>query len=145
MTGHLSFDFMADENGALHAIECNPRVHTAVVLFSQPGNVARDMVRAYLSVLEDDQSPVNGYQGVTKKVNENAHVDDIVLPDPHATPRYWIGHDVVELGLLPIIKLVRGGEEVKKVMKSLAELWLHVRCWKEGSFDARDPLPSACS
>ncbi|TLD03448.1 uncharacterized protein PgNI_11505 [Pyricularia grisea] len=132
MTGHLSFDFMADENGALHAIECNPRVHTAVVLFSQPRKVARDMVQAYLSVLEDDES----------QANVNGHVNEIVLPDPHAAPRYWIGHDVVELGLLPIIKMIRGDAKLSKVKESVTELWLHIKSWKEGSFEAQDPLPT---
>lgn len=142
MTGHLSFDFMVDEQGAIHAIECNPRVHTAVVLFSQPGEVTRDMVRAYLWVLEHGQPDNNGSREAVDEVNGQDHVAEIVVPHHQIHPRYWIGHDVVELGLLPIIKLIRGGEEAKKVMKSLAELWLHVRCWKEGSFDARDPLPT---
>ncbi|KAL9037171.1 MAG: hypothetical protein Q9180_003872, partial [Flavoplaca navasiana] len=45
MTGHLSFDFLVDENanekGAelmLKPIECNPRAHTAVALFSGQGS-----------------------------------------------------------------------------------------------------------
>ncbi|KAI0175855.1 hypothetical protein GGR52DRAFT_589636 [Hypoxylon sp. FL1284] len=60
LTGHLSFDFMAAEgtpsqNGFaknIYAIECNPRAHTAVVLFATPGPDMDAMVRAYLSALE---------------------------------------------------------------------------------------------
>ncbi|KAI0203171.1 hypothetical protein F4808DRAFT_458386 [Astrocystis sublimbata] len=62
MTGHLSFDFMVDsgaleEKGGrlercLYAIECNPRAHTAVVLFAQQGPEMRHMVQAYLSAID---------------------------------------------------------------------------------------------
>ncbi|TLS24371.1 hypothetical protein PpBr36_09130 [Pyricularia pennisetigena] len=142
MTGHMSFDFMVDEEGAIYAIECNPRVHTAVVLFTQPGEVTRDMVQAYLSVLLMDEKPqADGYQEGAKEVNGHGHVAEIVVPHSHITPRYWIGHDVVELGLLPIVKLVRGNAEEAKVKESMAELWLHIKSWKEGSFEAWDPLP----
>ena len=51
-TGHLSFDFLVDnpEEGdidqlRMFPIECNPRVHTAIVLF----NKNRDIANAYLT------------------------------------------------------------------------------------------------
>lgn len=34
LTGHFSFDFIVDQSGTLYPIECNPRIHTAVVLLS---------------------------------------------------------------------------------------------------------------
>lgn len=53
-TGHLSFHFMQPkvENGGLYAIECNPRAHTAVVLFRDtPG-----LVDAYLDLLQQPET-----------------------------------------------------------------------------------------
>jgi hypothetical protein len=34
LSGHFSFDFIVDSEGTLYPIECNPRVHTAIVLLS---------------------------------------------------------------------------------------------------------------
>ena len=34
-TGFISFDFIMDENGAAHAIECNPRLTSGVHFFDQ--------------------------------------------------------------------------------------------------------------
>ena len=34
LTGHFSFDFIVDKDGTLYPIECNPRIHTAIVLLS---------------------------------------------------------------------------------------------------------------
>lgn len=34
LSGHFSFDFIVDNDGTLYPIECNPRVHTAIVLLS---------------------------------------------------------------------------------------------------------------
>lgn len=60
-TGHLSFDFMAEEDGngrtRLYAIECNPRAHTAVALFAQPGERMGKMVEAYTSALDGPLEP----------------------------------------------------------------------------------------
>lgn len=56
LTGHLSFDFLVDEQvtergveNVLRAIECNPRAHTAVALFR---GREQDLVKAYLSALK---------------------------------------------------------------------------------------------
>jgi hypothetical protein len=34
LTGHFSFDFIVDSEGTLYPIECNPRIHTAIVLLA---------------------------------------------------------------------------------------------------------------
>lgn len=44
LTGHFSFDFIV-ENGTLYPIECNPRIHTAVVLLSDRNPV--EMAKSY--------------------------------------------------------------------------------------------------
>ncbi|KAI4122931.1 MAG: hypothetical protein LQ338_005538, partial [Usnochroma carphineum] len=97
MTGHLSFDFLVDETFTekgvelvLNPIECNPRAHTAVVLFTGQG---QDMAKAYLSLSR------------TLMANGNGHALDsaeerIVTPLKPAK-YYWVGHDLVTLLLLP--------------------------------------------
>jgi carbamoylphosphate synthase large subunit len=84
-TGHLSFDFLIEDTTpadpddiTLYPIECNPRAHTAVVLFSQ----TIDMAAAYLNVLPGRKEATDSNQ--------------IVVP---FRPRkyYWIGHDLLGL------------------------------------------------
>ncbi|KAL8932165.1 MAG: hypothetical protein Q9216_006940 [Gyalolechia sp. 2 TL-2023] len=97
MTGHLSFDFLVDENASgkgaefvLNPIECNPRAHTAVALFQGQG---QEMAKAYLSLMADG----NGY----------TMEEGIVVP-MKPMPCYWIGHDLVTLILLPLLQLPMG-------------------------------------
>ncbi|KAL0947355.1 hypothetical protein HGRIS_013472 [Hohenbuehelia grisea] len=40
LTGHFCIDFILDESGILYPIECNPRAHTAVAIFSGTPNLA---------------------------------------------------------------------------------------------------------
>jgi predicted ATP-grasp superfamily ATP-dependent carboligase len=122
MTGHLSFDFMVDDQRRIYAIECNPRAHTAVVLFAQEGQTMAHMVDAYLSVLDEPA-----------KVDDTGH---LVTPAYPVSPRYWIAHDLVTLGVLP---LVHGGMEA---WKGVCDLLGHVTTWKEGSFETWDPWPT---
>ncbi|RDA90815.1 hypothetical protein CP533_0501 [Ophiocordyceps camponoti-saundersi (nom. inval.)] len=75
-TGHVSFDFLLKtKNGELYPIECNPRVHTAVVLF----NDTPQLVDEYLSVLKPDSAGI-----------------EEVLPPKSPQRYYWIGQDLVE-------------------------------------------------
>ena len=46
LTGHFSFDFIVDNDGTLFPIECNPRIHTAIVLLSSLD--AETIVESYL-------------------------------------------------------------------------------------------------
>ncbi|KAL4960481.1 uncharacterized protein BDV14DRAFT_211644 [Aspergillus stella-maris] len=96
VNGHLSFDFIQrqvgegfvvddmDEEAGLYAIECNPRVHTAVVLFSEDWGVAG----RYLSAMEGDETEPR--------------------PTPHAPKSYhWTGHNLVMFLIYPPLTLKR--------------------------------------
>lgn len=143
MTGHLSFDFMVADGGAaatgcrrdLYAIECNPRAHTAVVLFARPGAEMRRMVRAYLSALGDDS---------TKGTSANGDGDDaeLVVPPADADARYWIGHDLVSLVLHPACRLAAGRLPLQAFLAGLLAFLAHVLTWKEGTWEAWDPWPA---
>lgn len=134
MTGHLSFDFLVDENATekgaelvLNPIECNPRAHTAVALFQGQG---QEMSNAYLSLLGSGM---------------NGHALDmgIVIPkDPF--PCYWIGHDLITLVLFPFLQLLMGGVGLRGYLQGCLEFLTHVLFWKDGTFELWDPLPWWC-
>ncbi|KAK7947772.1 uncharacterized protein PG986_008658 [Apiospora aurea] len=146
MTGHLSFDFMVEdeeitENGFrrnLYAIECNPRAHTAVVLFAQPGPEMRDMVRAYLSVLEPPKGAANGRPAP----RANDEDGNLVVPPSDAQSRYWVGHDLVSLGVHPAYRVAAGRISLHEFLSGLLVFFTHVLTWKEGTWETWDPWPA---
>ena len=80
LTGQISFDFIQADDGRVHAIECNPRTHSAITMFyNHP-----DLARAYL----DDDVPV-------------------IEPLPDSRPTYWIYHEVWRLISEPGDRLFR--------------------------------------
>jgi catechol O-methyltransferase len=129
-TGHLSFDFMAqtreDGTSRLLPIECNPRVHTAVLLFSE----TPEMVDEYLDALWSTPS-------VTHSSREPLY--------PRTAPRYyWIGHDLVELVLYPTYLTITRPFDVSQLMglfHSIRKFMDHVMYWKDGIFQLWDPWP----
>ncbi|KAF4340794.1 hypothetical protein FBEOM_5245 [Fusarium beomiforme] len=134
-TGHMSFDFLinkededAAESGAktkvtIYPIECNPRVHTATVLF----NNTPEIVDEYLSVLSPSAS-----RPLTKPP----------LPPTNPQQYYWVGQDVVELVLYPFyLTLFRGTMSLSDIQRSIRAFVQHLIYWKDGTFESWDPLP----
>jgi hypothetical protein len=125
-TGHLSFDFLV-ENGeeggevVLYPIECNPRAHTAVVLFER----TRAMADAYLSIF-DTSTPITTMP---------------VFPRAPTRSYYWLGHDVVTFGILPLFDLGFGHGTWKDVINGLAVLGQHLLYWQDGTLTLEDPWP----
>lgn len=127
-TGHISFDFMVKESeGAgeeslvLYPIECNPRVHTAVLLF----NNTPEIVDEYLSVLEPDLQPLE-------------------KPLYPRTPRsyYWLGQDLVEQVFCPLSDLFcLGSLDTLQYLQKLSDFFCRVWTWKDGTFENWDPWP----
>jgi len=73
LTGQYSFDFIQAGDGQVYAIECNPRVHSAITMFyNHPG-----LARAYL-----DDSP-------------------LIEPASGARPTYWLYHEIWRLLTAP--------------------------------------------
>ncbi|KAI0435539.1 hypothetical protein F4803DRAFT_545209 [Xylaria telfairii] len=150
MTGHLSFDFMVGPGPSrgkrggfgrrVYAIECNPRAHTAVVLFAQQGPEMGGMVQAYLSATEEPQNtPVD-----TKTLYEQkpAGRETLVTSPTIPQPRYWIGHDLVSLVVQPLLRLGMGSIGCIEFSKSSSIFLRHLLAWKDGSFETWDPLPA---
>lgn len=148
-TGHLSFDFLVKEEDvgkkepesiALFPIECNPRAHTADVLFNGTVKLADE----YLSVLQVSDSSVhrnntNGSGTNGAGTNEEKR-KDIVVPKQQAK-YYWIGHDLVQLFLLPILSLLSGQASIGDTWMSVRNFVEHILFWKDGTFELWDPLP----
>ncbi|MCJ1467688.1 hypothetical protein MMC07_006313 [Pseudocyphellaria aurata] len=142
MTGHLSFDFLVDESATekglemvLQPIECNPRAHTAVVLFNDLGP---EMAAAYLSAL-DPMAHTNDSSEPQSSDAEAEH-DSILAPTCPAK-YYWLGHDIVTLLFLPLLSILQGKMGIGTYMYGLQQLATHVLFWKDGTFEAWDPLP----
>lgn len=129
-TGHLSFDFLVEDTAidagddiVLYPIECNPRAHTAVVLFN--GNPT-ELANAYLSVLDQPSS----------RKGRSIHVVPV-----STTKYFWIGHDLVELLLLPLLSLSSYSLSAKQFSSSLLLFLEHLLLWKDGTYELWDPLP----
>ncbi len=72
LTGQVSFDFIETRDGAVYAIECNPRTHSAITMLYDHAGVAP----AYLG---------DGVQ------------EQVVVPTPTSRPTYWIYHELWRL------------------------------------------------
>ncbi|KAL4971911.1 hypothetical protein BDW66DRAFT_163305 [Aspergillus desertorum] len=130
-TGHLSFDFLVQgqgEEAKLFPVECNPRAHTAVVLFQN----TPEMANAYLSSFDHD---------LDGRIRQYTSPGDIVIP---ATPRYntyWIGHDLVTLFIIPVVAWLWGEGNIEQTKQSLWIFWHHLLYWRDGIWVSWDPTP----
>ncbi|ETN43963.1 uncharacterized protein HMPREF1541_10828 [Cyphellophora europaea CBS 101466] len=128
-TGHLSFDFMVEDadlksnNPTLYPIECNPRAHTAVVLF----NGTHRMVDAYMSLLG------------------NAEAEEVIFPAQTGGYKYyWVGHDLATKLLLSTVGLCTLSKGVSAVLSDYIALVSHLTLWRDGTFELWDPWPWWC-
>lgn len=131
-TGHLSFDFLVEDESpvdwdeiVLYPIECNPRAHTAVALF----NDTPQLVDAYMSLLSEDNAPASREPLITP-----------IQPKQY----FWIGHDLVELLIMPSLKIITGKTSPTVFVKDMIAFWNHVLLWRDGTYDLQDPLPWWC-
>ena len=159
-TGHLSFDFLVNEKDlfdaaspeskalanhivTLYPIECNPRAHTAVALFEDTPEM---ISKGYMSLL-DDTTQKNHLKVIVDKTDVSTSING-ATPSPPIVPYrpakyYWIGHDLVELVLLPILSLLKvDGMSFVEVFDSLLKFLEHVIWWRDGTFEVWDPLPA---
>ncbi|KAI9163961.1 hypothetical protein HJFPF1_05596 [Paramyrothecium foliicola] len=129
-TGHMSFDFLARREGGggskddlqIYPIECNPRVHTAIVLF----NDTPELVDQYFRVLSPSSTDSS---------------DSLLVPNKPQR-YYWIGQDLVELVLYPLYKMMFSSTvRFSDLRQSTSRFLDHVLHWKDGTFEVWDPWP----
>jgi len=146
-TGHLSFDFLVEDEQlsnlsnasdtavTLYPIECNPRAHTAVALFN--GTTA--MADAYLSLL-DEHPAAPSYADVTANGTTDEHV---VTPKYSDVRYYWIGHDLINMIVLPLLSLLtlQRDSSITAVLKGVDAFADRLLFWKDGTYELWDPLP----
>lgn len=133
ITGHLSFDFLVEEAATergveilLRTIECNPRAHTAVVLFQGKSS---ELAEAYLSALKPE---ING--------SAETYEQTAITPD-RPYKYYWVGHDVVTLLLNPLLQFFRRQTSFTAVLQDWITFIEHLLFWKDGTYETWDPLP----
>ncbi|KAL1588485.1 hypothetical protein WHR41_02990 [Cladosporium halotolerans] len=149
-TGHLSFDFLVEMSEAeaglkdptrsvrLHPIECNPRAHTAVALF----NDTPEMADAYLEVLGEPSSR-SQLERASKNGLTNGLAKQPIFPAAPTKKYYWAGHDLVELLLLPLLRLLTGsGSNLSEASENVSTFVDHLLFWKDGTFELWDPWPA---
>ena len=126
-TGHVSFDFLVksglgqdakDHEVKLYPIECNPRVHTATVLF----NDTPELVEEYLAVLDPGAKTT----------------DKAIVTPTNPKKYYWIGQDLVERLLYPMWRCFPRLPQASGETRSFVN---HVKSWKDGTFETWDPWP----
>ena len=139
-TGHLSFDFLVEERESekgvekgLVPIECNPRAHTAVVLFT---GREIEMVEGYMSAVERK-----------KKANMNGITNGDELEEEPVSPigrvkYYWIGHDLVTMVVYPLLLLLLRRITMSKYLQDVGAFIEHILLWKDGTYELWDPLPA---
>ncbi|KAF8461992.1 hypothetical protein BDZ91DRAFT_662701 [Kalaharituber pfeilii] len=134
VTGQMSFDFLAtkksgeDDAGegiVLYPIECNPRTHTAVILFAHD---PAQLVAAYSCALKP-RYPLPERRPIVPTTRHE--------PLGH----YWIGHDLVTLVFLPILRLRLNLSSLCTVLEGVTTFLFHVPFWKEAVWELSDPLP----
>lgn len=137
-TGHLSFDFLVEDKNdiKLYPIECNPRAHTAVVLFEQNP----EMADAYLSILSPS-TPSSTRKAVTASNSKSTAPSTPVSPRTPTPSYFWLGHDLVSLLILPVLDLLFARGSRADVQTGLFALWRHVVYWRDGTFTLADPWP----
>ncbi|KAK4696225.1 hypothetical protein P7C71_g1655, partial [Lecanoromycetidae sp. Uapishka_2] len=147
MTGHLSFDFLIEEKitekGAemgLVPIECNPRAHTAVVLFE---GMEKQMTEAYIFATKPQKQQklvkpdMNGHSG-----GDAERTDEKPVMPKYSTKYYWVGHDLVEFVVYPLLQLLFRQLTLAAYLQGCTTFLEHILLWKEGTYELWDPLPA---
>jgi catechol O-methyltransferase len=146
LTGHLSFDFMVDEKitisgveKSIYPVECVPQAHPAAVLFSGI-EASIDMVTAYMRAL--DSPHLNGTDSSNDQHAADTDDRSVAYPRSTAAGSYWIGHDIVTLVMLPLLRLFTFNLGIWQVLQHVTTFVTHLLYWRDATYEVWDPLPS---
>ncbi|KAF2714578.1 hypothetical protein K504DRAFT_478022 [Pleomassaria siparia CBS 279.74] len=129
ITGHMSFDFLVryrdtrdGYSTSLVPIECNPRCHTATVLFEGLEPMLADV---YLEVL-----------------NGTKNTDILHSHMRPETGMYWMAHDLVNLvSLFLDLFFARNQRNWGLLTQNILDYLNHILVWRDPTFLWWDPLP----
>ena len=139
-TGHLSFDFLVEERESekgvekgLVPIECNPRAHTAVVLFT---GREIEMVEGYMSAVErKKKANMNG-------ITNGDELEEEFVSSIGRVKYHWIGHDLITMVVYPLLLLLLRRITISKYLQGVGAFIEHILLWKDGTYELWDPLPA---
>jgi len=130
MTGHFSIDFLLNHESAeedlmkkVYPIECNPRAHTAVVLFAEQ---SVQMAEAYMAIFSSKNDPIT--------------IPSTVFTSSD-TGYYWVGHDFVTQFILPLATFATFKTPFSHLRHNWTEFFQHLVYWRDGTFEVWDPWP----
>jgi hypothetical protein len=93
------------------------------------------MVEAYTSAVDGPPEPF-------RDKNSSDIPSRVVWPPEGATPRYWVGHDFVTRGLLPLLNVVMmEPRSARLLVDGAEEIVQHILTWKDENFELWDPWP----
>jgi len=96
LTGHFSFDFIhSEKNGELYPIECNARVHTAIVLLPLDGIAGCYDDTTPMGTETDLVAGIGEEPGIGKELDREIRDQRILRPERGALPRSWIYNDLI--------------------------------------------------
>lgn len=130
-TTKLNEASLGQEDVRIYPIECNPRVHTAVVLFHDTPRV----VDEYLSILDTQE-----HNSSSSDSNEPIFPSTMLGQAPKQC--YWIGQDLVERVVYPLFMYLFSSKVTwSQLTNSMWEFAWHLRDWRDGTFEVWDPWP----
>ncbi|CAM9130749.1 unnamed protein product [Heterosigma akashiwo] len=122
LTGSHSFDFLMHE-GKPYPIECNPRLHSAVVNFHENPEV---LVDSYLSVLDEEKKEKT-------TISECSSFPKCKYPAAEARETFWLYNEMMYLALKAVNHPFELMHWAKHIITALTE--------REALFSFSDPVP----
>jgi len=127
ITGSICFDFMEDQaTGRLLAIECNPRLHSCIVLMK---NKLREAGEAYGRALERSADDDHNDDGAdSTPASWTTAQDSIVMPETSQSHVTWLYNEIGKLAHVT-------------TWREVADIIANVLTSEDAVFDLHDPLP----
>ena len=141
---NLSMSFKVDEKSTESGLEwsvlpvdCKANVSAPVLLFAgTSGSIA--LTRAYMTALAPTTNGLSTYTGDGALPSSMEHVIA-----PEAGPgTYFVGQDLLELVLRPIMQTLLLKLNAMQLLWSLLTFVEHVLFWRDGIYESWDPLPA---
>ena len=144
ITSNLSMSFKVDEKStdsglewSVLPVDCKLNVSQPILLFAGTvGSMA--LTRAYMTALIPTTNGLSTFSGIGVLPDS---MDHVIAPEL-ATGTYYIGQDLLDLVLRPAMQVLTLNLGVLQFVWNLLTFVEHVLFWREGIYEAWDPLPA---